>query len=424
MSRRSIAAGCAVAAAVALGLWASVASAAYTQCPAVGKDTGCQFLVTIADSGPTVAQDTAQPPYEGIADSLMGVQNNSSHLVQSITLAATSGLLFSFDGDGLCNNASGPAPAGCQPPPGSTATCNPSTANTNHCSFPPPAGEPAGYTEPGATSYSEESAKTPVPPPWPNGDLQNGYEGPRTWFSSPSADLNSGVVNFSPPLAPGESTYFSVEQPNSAVTAVVNVPTVRTDIKLKLTGDGQSGTRLIVPQGASITSTASISGAMAASAGGMVNYRAFRDKACAAPVGSPSGAAVSKGSVAPSAPIILPPGIYYLQASYNGDPVNAPSASPCGSAVLVVAHRFNSGMPATRACVRSLRWRLRKPTALRSVTLAIDVNNRAIKRVKVAGRKRPLTTIRRLPSGRFRVAAIGIGRNGSAYEDERTYRHC
>jgi hypothetical protein len=424
MSRRSIAAGCAASAAAALGLWASAASAAYNQCPPVGKDTGCQFLVTITDAGPTVAQDTAQPPYEGVADSLVGIQNNSSHLVQSISLAASNGL-FNFDGDGLCNSGSGPAPAGCQPPPGSTAGCNPSTANTNHCSFAPPPGEPAGYTEPNARNYSEETTMTPVPAAWPNGDLQNGYEGPRTWFSNVAGNANSGVVNLSPPLAPGESTYFSVEQPNSAVTAVANVPTVSTAIKLRLTGDGESGTRLIVPQGVPVTNTASVSGASAAAAGGTVNYRVFRDKACAAPVGAPSSAAVSKGAVAPSAPITLAPGTYYLQATYNGDPVNSPSASPCGAAVLIVAQRFNSGLPSTRACLRSsLQFHARKPKALRSVTLGVDINGRLIKRVKVAGKRRPLTTIRKLPSGRFRVAVIGIAGNGSAYEDERQFRRC
>jgi hypothetical protein len=265
----------------------------------------------------------------------------------------------------------------------------------------------------------------PAPAPWPNGDLQNGYEGPRSWFSNVAADFNSGVVNLSPPLAPGESTYFSVEQPNSAVTAVANVPTVSTAIKTKLTGDGQSGTRLIVPQGTPVTDTASVSGASAAAAGGMVNYRVFRDKACTSPVGSPSSVTVTKGAPAPSAPITPPAGTYYLQASYGGDPVNAPSASPCGATVLVVAQRFNAGLPSTKACLRNaLQFHARKPKALRSLTLGININNRLAKRVKVAGKRQPLTTIRKLPAGRFRVAAIGIAGNGSAFEDERMYSRC
>ena len=36
---------------------------------------------------------------------------------------------------------------------------------------------------------------------------------PTTWFSNVSSDLSSGTVNFSPALLPGQSTYFSLEEP-------------------------------------------------------------------------------------------------------------------------------------------------------------------------------------------------------------------
>jgi len=265
---------------------------------------------------------------------------------------------------------------------------------------------------------------TPAPAPWPNGSLQNGYEGPRTWFSNASPDFNGGVVNFSPPLAPGEATYFSVEQPNSAVTAVVNVPTVTTTIKTLLRGDGLTGTTLIVPEGAPVTDTASISGAMAAAAGGTVNYRVFRDKACSVPVGAPSSAAVTKGAAAPSAPIRLGPGTYYLQASYNGDPVNSASAATCGAEVLVVARRFNAGLN-SRACVGSgLQFRLRKPKGVRSLTLSINVNGRVLRRIKVAGNRQPLVMIRKLPKGDLSVRVIGVTGSGGAFEDSRVLHRC
>ena len=71
------------------------------------------------------------------------------------------------------------------------------------CSFPKPPGQPAGYTEPGA----------------PTGNTQNGYEGPTTWYSNVSAtDTSKGVVNFSPALQPGQSTYFSLEEPPTSTT--------------------------------------------------------------------------------------------------------------------------------------------------------------------------------------------------------------
>jgi hypothetical protein len=110
----------------------------------------------------------------------------------------------------------GPLPAGCVPVPGSPGgtTCG---AQTLACSFPPPAGEPAKYTEAGAATAL----------PWPNGDRQNGYEGPTSWFSNISADTSSGTVNFSPPIAPGGSTYFSLEAP-SAAAIMVGTPTTTT----------------------------------------------------------------------------------------------------------------------------------------------------------------------------------------------------
>jgi hypothetical protein len=69
-----------------------------------------------------------------------------------------------------------------------------------------PAGEPAGYTEPGGSA----------------GVPQNGYEGPTSWFSNVVQDSSgndfSGVVHFSPPVQPGQSTYFSLEEPPAGST--------------------------------------------------------------------------------------------------------------------------------------------------------------------------------------------------------------
>jgi hypothetical protein len=61
--------------------------------------------------------------------------------------------------------------------------------------------------------------------PWPNGDRQNGYEGPTSWFSGISSDTSGGTVNFSPAIPPGGSTYFSLEAPPSAAAIMVGTPT-------------------------------------------------------------------------------------------------------------------------------------------------------------------------------------------------------
>jgi hypothetical protein len=193
------------------------AQAVFPQCPPVYADTGCQFLVTITDAGPTVTQDTAQGPYEKSDDSLLGVQNSSSRSVSALPLAAPGTSLFGFEADGICNPGAAPVPAGCVPVPGSPAgtTCG---TQSLACSFPPPPGEPPNNTEGGATGAL----------PWPNGDRQNGYEGPTSWFSGISTDTSSGTVNFSPPIPPGGSAYFSLEAPPSAAAIQVGTPTTTT----------------------------------------------------------------------------------------------------------------------------------------------------------------------------------------------------
>ncbi len=172
----------------------------FTQCPPVDADFGCQFLIDVSASGTTIQQDPNQGPYETSDDALIGIKNDSSDPISAIPLSSPGSDLFGFDGDGICTPGAPPVPSGCVPAPGSPAdtTCNgPST-----CAFPAPPGEPAGYTEPGA----------------PSGSTQNGYEGPTTWFSNVSPDTSTGQVNFSPALLPGQSTFFSLEEPPSLMT--------------------------------------------------------------------------------------------------------------------------------------------------------------------------------------------------------------
>lgn len=176
----------------------------FTECPQVGVDLGCQFLIDITPNGTQILQDTTQGPYESSEDALIGVKNDSSSPLSSIPISTPSGSgTFSFDGDGMCDNGSGPWPAGCQligsagKPCDPTAT-DPNTGATLGCAFPSDPGQPG-----------------PNPDPYPN-STQNGYEGPTTFYTSVSADVSSGVVNFSPALQPGQSTYFSLEEPPSA----------------------------------------------------------------------------------------------------------------------------------------------------------------------------------------------------------------
>jgi hypothetical protein len=211
---RALIAGGAVAMAALLSA-APVASAQpFGQCPPVSADKSCQYLITVTDAGQSVAQDMAQGPYDGEDDSLIGVQNSSSKAIAALPLSAGSTELFGFEQDGLCDPGVAPVAPGCVPVPGSPAgtTCG---AKSLACSFAPPAGEPANTAEGGSSGALA----------WPNGDRQNGYEGPSSWFTAISANLTAGTVNFSPPIAPGGATYFSLEAPPSAAAITVGAPT-------------------------------------------------------------------------------------------------------------------------------------------------------------------------------------------------------
>ncbi|MCU1339112.1 MAG: hypothetical protein JWO19_4693 [Bryobacterales bacterium] len=97
---------------------ASMAHAALlTQCPAVGSDPGCAVLVTVTavnasgaatafstTFGTTSTGSTPLGPYDGVEDTLFGIQNSSGGVLKSISLASTGSPndLFGFDGDGAC----------------------------------------------------------------------------------------------------------------------------------------------------------------------------------------------------------------------------------------------------------------------------------------------------------------------------------
>lgn len=186
----------------------------FKQCPPVDADGGCQFLITVTAAGPSVAQDPTQSPYEVEDDSLIGVQNNSPNAISALPLASPGAGLFGFEEDGICDPGKGPVAPGCQPPPGSPpgTTCE---GRSVACSFRPPAGEPPNTVEAGSNGALA----------WPSGDKQNGYEGPTSWFTAIANAGSSGTVNFSPPIQPGASTYFSLEAPPNASAIQVGTPT-------------------------------------------------------------------------------------------------------------------------------------------------------------------------------------------------------
>jgi hypothetical protein len=333
--------------AVLVALWPASLSAAtappFTQCPAIGADHGCQLLLTLTDSSQQFQTDPSQPPYENADDSLIGIQNGTSAPLSSLTLSATSAI-FGFELDGLCDSGSGPAPSGCALPPAVAAdsgavACNPSTTQFNYCSFPPPPGEPPNHIEPGAfanpggPSGSDSTA-------WPNGDVQNGYEGPTSWFDNVSTDTTTGTVHFSPPIPVGGSTYFSIETPPAGqAVGTGSSTTLTTNLTATPVGGApSSGATLSVPIGTPVTDQATLTGTSLAGAQGSVTYSIFSDSACTTPVGTPTMVPVGTGGSVPPGPTLtsLPLGTYFLQASYSGDLNHQPSMSACGGETLTI----------------------------------------------------------------------------------------
>lgn len=163
---------------VALQATCAADSTPFTQCPAIGFSTSCEALITVnPDGSATVQLDPAVSPLDGPIedageDVLVGVQNNSSLPLLSLTLSGDE--LFGFDGDGLC------------------------TYSGNPFSNPPIVPAPSFCSNPGPT----------------------GYEGPNNTFSF--SNENNGQVVFTIPIAPGGSAYFSLEGVPQIFSATAN----------------------------------------------------------------------------------------------------------------------------------------------------------------------------------------------------------
>jgi hypothetical protein len=290
---------------VALGLVAAAASLAFaapamatpqtppfTQCPALGFDTSCEVLIVINHQGGIESfVDPSQENYEGANDYLVGVKNDSSSSVPSITLRGSDDI-FGFLDDGLCSGIN--------------------ETDRTEGFLPPPEGCPFGPT---------------------------GWEGPDTSFSNykevdPELDADEGTVNFTGGLAPSGTAYFSLH----GLPEVLCVETAcePTTVSGSLSGGSQSGATITVPSGTPVTDSATLSGSNAEIAGGGVNYAVYSDPGCTRLVEEPGEVTVAGPSVAASNPEALPPGTYYWQASYTGDAHNGSAETACGSEVETV----------------------------------------------------------------------------------------
>lgn len=151
--------------AAALALAASSAAHAFVY-PAFGADTGPGLIVTIGSGGALGGVTTGQGPYDGIEDTYIGIVNNSKSTVFSVNLGVGGGpSIGGFDGDGPAN-----------------------------------------------ATYGQVSTYDP-----------NGYGGPLASFTN---NLGSTLtVNFAGGLAPGQTTWFALEEAPTLAQLGVPEPT-------------------------------------------------------------------------------------------------------------------------------------------------------------------------------------------------------
>jgi hypothetical protein len=139
-----------------------------------GANEGCNVLITFNPDGSitTTRPNSATSYDDGVDDNMIGIVNNSGHIINSIFLSSATVDIFGFDGDGVCD-ATWTFLAG-----GPTFTC------------------PAGGNLYGPTGVT---------------------------FSGINSSFTSGNVNFAGGIASGSTGFFSLEGP-VAVDLVVNSP--------------------------------------------------------------------------------------------------------------------------------------------------------------------------------------------------------
>jgi hypothetical protein len=107
-----------------------------------------------------------------------------------------------------------------------------------------------------------------------------------------------------------------------------------TAVSLTVSGGGQAGTSITVPQGSAVTAQAVLSGTSIASAGGTLTYSAHTDAACTAGTVAAGTKQVSAGKVGASDPLTPEPGSYWWKAAYGGDADHDPSTACVGPVVV------------------------------------------------------------------------------------------
>lgn len=144
-----------------------------TICPSVGDDKQCGVVIIVTDAGESL-YFTGEGPYDGNDDTIVGVLNMSSKVVNSLALSSTQDIV-NFDNDGL-------------------------------------------------DTFKINGTNKLVPG---NNMDDSTYGGPNAYYTNLGNQFRSGTVNFITPVATaGGTTYFSLENAltstNSCLTTSAN----------------------------------------------------------------------------------------------------------------------------------------------------------------------------------------------------------
>lgn len=266
----------------------------FFQCPAIGLDTTCQFLVDVTNSGTNVLQDSTQGFYDGSDDVTIAIQNDSSVPLGSIHLGVdgSGDGAWGLDGDGMCNGYISPAP--------------------DECPFGPP----------GNTSSPFD------------------YYGPDTVLTADPESFDGGTVSFTTALQPGQYTYITLEAPFEGALAAGSVNDIVTSSLTDTANPELTGPVITLPAPADVTDQAAIRGPNAAFATGSVTYKVYSDPICTIKVGESVQPIVTAGTIPASGPIgaaLANNAKYYWVAEYSGNPApneNTAAKSACGNQVM------------------------------------------------------------------------------------------
>ena len=131
---------------------------------------------------------------------------------------------------------------------------------------------------------------------------------------------------------------FAIVFAATAATAIACLPPPpSTTLTTSLTGGGKEGEEITVTEGTGVKDTATLKGENASKATGTVKYAVYSDSKCEKLVSKAGEVTVKEGKVPASEEKKLEAGaVYYWQAEYGGDSLDAASKSTCGKEVLTV----------------------------------------------------------------------------------------